>query len=74
VAARASSIPEVVGDAAILADPDSDDDFSQAIARVLGDRSTAERLRLAGRSRAAEFTWERTARRTVDVYRELASS
>ena len=74
VAARSSSIPEVVGDAAILADPDSDEDFSQAIARVINDPSTAERLRRAGRSRAAEFTWERTARRTVDVYRELAGS
>jgi glycosyltransferase involved in cell wall biosynthesis len=74
VAARASSIPEVVGDAGILADPDSDDDFGQAIARVLGDRSTADELRRAGRSRAAEFTWDRTARQTVDVYRELASS
>jgi glycosyltransferase involved in cell wall biosynthesis len=73
VAARASSIPEVVGDAGILADPDSDDDFGQAIARVLGDGSTADDLRRAGRSRAAEFTWERTARLTVDVYRQLAS-
>jgi glycosyltransferase involved in cell wall biosynthesis len=74
VASRASSIPEVVGDAGILADPDSDDDFGQAIARVLGDRSTAEQLRRAGRSRAAEFTWERTARLTANVYRELAAS
>jgi glycosyltransferase involved in cell wall biosynthesis len=74
VAARASSIPEVVGDAGILADPDSDDDFGQAIARVLGDGSTADDLRRAGRSRAAEFTWERTARLTVDVYRQLTSS
>lgn len=74
VAARASSIPEVVGDAGILADPDSDADFGQAIARVLADRPTAEHLRRTGRSRAAEFTWERTARLTIDMYRQLASS
>jgi glycosyltransferase involved in cell wall biosynthesis len=74
VAARASSIPEVVGEAALLADPDSDDDFCHAIGRVLDDRLEAERLRLAGRARAAGFTWDRTAQGTFDVYRALADS
>jgi len=72
VAARAASIPEVVADAGLLADPESDEDFAEAIARVLEDRALAERLREAGPARAATFTWDRTARETVEVYRDLA--
>ena len=42
-----------------------------AIARVMEDVVFADTLRRSGASRAATFTWERTARATLDVYREL---
>jgi glycosyltransferase involved in cell wall biosynthesis len=66
---RASAIPEVAGDAALLFDPDSTEEISGAIRSLLRDAAIRERLAEAGRRRAAEFSWERTARGTLDSYR-----
>jgi glycosyltransferase involved in cell wall biosynthesis len=71
IAARSSSIPEVVGDAGVLLDPDDDTAWSDAIERVLDDAPHREQLRCAGLARAREFTWSRTARETAAVYRTL---
>ena len=71
IAARTSSIPEVVGDASKLLDPDDEDAWIAAIVRVLEDSAHRTRLREAGLKRAREFTWRRTAEETARVYREL---
>ncbi len=71
VLARAGALPEVGGDAAVYFDPLDAQDLAAAIARVVGDGSEHRRLSAAGCARAAEFSWERTARATVEVYREL---
>jgi alpha-1,3-rhamnosyl/mannosyltransferase len=72
-AGRAASIPEVVGDAGVLVETSGEEDtFAAAISRVLDDAPFAETLRRAGIARAAAFSWDRTARMTHDVYRELA--
>jgi glycosyltransferase involved in cell wall biosynthesis len=71
VAARAASIPEVVGDAGILFEPTDEEDLVAGIRRILNEPALAAGLGQAGRARAAEFTWERTARATLDVYRRL---
>jgi glycosyltransferase involved in cell wall biosynthesis len=71
VAARAASIPEVVGDAGLLVDPDDEEELAQCLERVLTDRPLAERLREAGRRRARTFTWDTTAARTLEVYRAV---
>jgi glycosyltransferase involved in cell wall biosynthesis len=63
-----SSLPEVAGDAALLFDPTDEGAIRTAIERLLGDPAEAERLRAAGRRRAAEFSWERTAELTVASY------
>ena len=65
---RASSIPEVAGDAALLFDPDSVEEISAAIRSMLRDAALRDRLADAGRRRAAEFSWERTAAGTVETY------
>ncbi|HEY2571017.1 MAG TPA: glycosyltransferase family 1 protein [Solirubrobacteraceae bacterium] len=65
----ASSLPEVAGDAALLFDPRDERAIAGALQRLLQDGALAERLRIAGRERAREFTWERTARATIDSYR-----
>ncbi|HWH12726.1 MAG TPA: glycosyltransferase family 1 protein [Solirubrobacteraceae bacterium] len=62
---NASSLPEVVGSAALLFDPHDPRAIAAALRRLPAE---AERLRPAGLARAREFTWERTARATLDVY------
>lgn len=69
IASRAASIPEVVGDAGVLLDPKDESAWSTAIERVASDSGMAARLAEAGRTRAASFSWARTARLTLDVYR-----
>ena len=63
-----ASLPEVAGDAALLFDPDDPGAIARAIERLLADRSEAERLRDAGRARAARFTWSRAAELTLASY------
>jgi glycosyltransferase involved in cell wall biosynthesis len=63
-----SSLPEVAGDAAVLFDPEDPRAIAAAITRALAD---AERLRTAGRARAATFTWERTAELTASSYERV---
>jgi alpha-1,3-rhamnosyl/mannosyltransferase len=71
VAGDATSLPEVAGDAALLVDPLDVTAWSTALERVLGEPQLAADLRARGRARAARFTWQATARATLDAYREL---
>lgn len=68
-----TSLPEVAGSAAMLCDPDDSESIGAQLAKVLRDRGLAEDLRRLGLRRAAELTWDRTARETVACYRELLS-
>ena len=70
VCGNKGSLTEVAGDAALLVDPDDADRIAQALRRVLADPETAARLSTKGLERAAMFTWEETARRTLDAYRQ----
>jgi glycosyltransferase involved in cell wall biosynthesis len=63
-----SSLPEVAGDAALLFDPHDEAAIAAALERILGDAGEAERLRRLGHERAARFSWENTARLTLDSY------
>jgi glycosyltransferase involved in cell wall biosynthesis len=65
VATPDAAVREVGGDAIVYAEPDA---FTAGVERALAER---ERLVAAGLERAQTFTWENTARRTVDVYREV---
>jgi glycosyltransferase involved in cell wall biosynthesis len=71
IASRAASMPEVLGDAGILLDPLDAAAWAQAIVKVVNDEHVRERMRHAGRARAATFTWERTARATLGVYHRV---
>ena len=64
VATRCGALPEVVGDAGVLVDPDDGDAFAAALLTLLDDAPQRERLIDAGRRRAAEFSWDRTAELT----------
>jgi glycosyltransferase involved in cell wall biosynthesis len=60
VASGVTSIPEVVGDAALLCDPRSPADFAEALTRVLDDVGLAATMRERGLARSRRFTWEET--------------
>jgi glycosyltransferase involved in cell wall biosynthesis len=64
-----ASLPEVVGDAALIFDPTRLDDIAAAIDRVFTDGDEMSRLRSRGLAVAARLTWRKTAERTLDVYR-----
>ena len=74
IAARTSSIPEVVGDAGILVDALAVPAWTDAIARILHDPAAAARLREQSIARAAQFSWDRTARETLAALRACAGS
>jgi glycosyltransferase involved in cell wall biosynthesis len=65
----ASSLPEVAGDAALLFDPHDEAAIAGALRRLLDDEALREQLRARGLARASEFTWQRTARLTLESYR-----
>jgi alpha-1,3-rhamnosyl/mannosyltransferase len=71
ITSTASSLPEVAGDAAILVDPYRDDEISAAMQAIIFDSSLAQALVARGEVRAREFTWEKCARRTLDVYKKV---
>jgi glycosyltransferase involved in cell wall biosynthesis len=72
VCANRTSLPEVVGDAALAVDPDDADALGAALARVLSSEDLRRELAAAGLERAREFTWQRMAERTVAAYRRVA--
>jgi glycosyltransferase involved in cell wall biosynthesis len=69
-----SSLPQVVGDAALLVDPTDVSEIAEGLARLLTDAPLADDLRHRGLQRAATFTWAATARATLDVYRQLTGA
>jgi glycosyltransferase involved in cell wall biosynthesis len=71
IASRAASMPEVLGDAGMLLDPLDATAWTEAVVKVVNDEHVRERMRHAGRARAATFTWERTALTTLGVYRRV---
>jgi alpha-1,3-rhamnosyl/mannosyltransferase len=69
-----ASLREVAGDAALLFDPEDVDAMREAIERLVSDHAERERLAVAGRRRAAGFTWERTAELTLASYERALSA
>ena len=69
ITSTASSLPEVVGEAGLLVDPVEPAALAMAMEQVLSDRELRETVRAAGQVRAQSFSWEKTARCTVDSYR-----
>jgi len=72
IASKTSSLPEMVGEAGILVDPESVDDIARALVRLATDPDLRRTLQEKGRSRARKMTWENAARATLRVYEEAA--
>ncbi len=71
ITSRIAALPEVVGDAALLIDPNSTESLAQAMESLLTTPGLREELERKGAMQAARFTWERTAAATAMVYRSL---
>jgi glycosyltransferase involved in cell wall biosynthesis len=74
ITSKVSSLPEVVGDAAVLVDPHNSEEIAAAILNVLTDPALANELRTRGFARAQSFSWPRSVSRTLEIYREVANS
>jgi len=71
VTANVSSLPEVAGDAALMVDPTSVDEITDALQHVIENPETHVDLRQRGLARVPQFTWERAASQLLDVYAAL---
>ena len=73
ICSNTSSIPEVVGDAAVQFDPANYESMQKAIENVVGNDKLRKNLIQKGNDRLGCFSWERCARETLDVYRRVCS-
>ncbi|WP_457424690.1 glycosyltransferase family 4 protein [Roseateles sp. P5_E7] len=74
IASNIACVPEIAGNAAVLVDPLSTEAIATALADLLASPERRAELRARGLARAAEFTWERTARQTLQAYERLAAT
>lgn len=72
VAGSYNAAEEVLGDAALLVDPLDVSSIAEGLARLMTDEQSKRSFALAGKARAANFTWERTARATISAYEVAA--
>jgi glycosyltransferase involved in cell wall biosynthesis len=72
VTSNVSSLPEVVGDAAILVNPENVFDIVRGIRDALLDEPLRASLIWRGREQASRFSWSRTARQVLEIYQEAA--
>ena len=71
VASDRSSLPEVLGEAALYANPEDAEDLARSVDRLLEDHSLRAKLKEAGLQRAAQFSWEEAAKKTLVLYHAL---
>lgn len=72
VGSAAASIPEVVGDAGVLLDPDDAAGMAGAVIQLAQDQSFHAELRRRAQAQASRFSWQHTAQQTLGAYREAA--
>jgi glycosyltransferase involved in cell wall biosynthesis len=70
VSSNATCLPEIYGDAAYYFDPLDIHDMASSINTVINDTKIRNKLIKNGRKKAKEYSWERMARQTLEVYRK----
>jgi len=73
VTSNTSSLPEVVGNAAVLVNPENVFEIMRALHRVLLDPVVREKLKQHGYEQVKKFSWDASARKILDVYEEVAA-
>ena len=71
IASHSSSLPEVVGNAGLLINPDEPIELAEAILQVISNRQLQQDLIVKGQKRATEFSWEKTAKETLIAYSKI---
>ena len=71
IAANVTSIPEVVGDAALLVDPRNEQQIADTLLRLLDGGGLTTQMVARGQARANEFSWEKTAEVTASIIKEV---
>ncbi|MCY6485580.1 glycosyltransferase family 1 protein [Clostridium aestuarii] len=71
ITSNITSIPEVVGDSCILIDPYNQDELASSLLKLLNDKKLQESLRKKGLERASNFSWEKTAKNTLNIYEKI---
>src|ERR1700686_4773256 len=73
VTSNVSSLPEVVGNAAVLVNPENVFEIMRALHRTLMDKPLRDRMKERGYRQAARFSWETSVRRILDTYGQIAN-
>jgi glycosyltransferase involved in cell wall biosynthesis len=73
LASRASSLPEIGGEAALYVAPDDADAWAEALRRIAGSAALRDRLRIAGLDRATHFSWDESAAHHLALFRNAAA-
>lgn len=71
VASNVSSIPEVTGEAAILIDPNNDDEIAKGIKKLLRSKKLRNEMREKGFKQAEKFSWKRNAQKLLNYFKKL---
>jgi len=74
VTSNVSSLPEVVGNAAVLVNPENVFEIMRALHRVLLDQGLRERMKERSYVQAGKFSWEKSVRRILEVYRQVGGT
>ncbi len=72
ITSNTSSMPEIAGNAALIIDPYNEEEIADAILRIMKSSTFANKLREKGYERVKQFSWEKTAQATLDVYKKFA--
>jgi glycosyltransferase involved in cell wall biosynthesis len=73
VTSNATSLPEVVGNAAVLVNPENIFDIMRALHRVLMDEGLRTRMKERGYRQVTKFSWENSVRRVLDIYQQVTN-
>lgn len=68
ITSNISSMPEVAGESAVLVNPNSDSELAEAILYVCNNEARAKEMEISGLKRSKEFTWEKCASQTIEMY------
>lgn len=72
VSSSSSSLPEVVGDAAVMVDPENSEELAEAMANTLADTAIRTRMIASGIEQSGKFTWRAAAEKMLQVYKRLS--